>query len=255
MPRRETAMTVIAIGQGGWVYADNRAVGYLDENGANQLIASRSTVERALVEERVEIVAPGPEGAPGAVHFRTEQDEDKATIKNLDIQIPFLNDGIGFAYRWYRVAGGPNAAPSLKTFIENPDEPNRTDLQALDRGYTDFNYELIYEPYRQCPVDDNVWTDEVIDYDTGGWWLRTMTPDGGVLGDMSRSDQAPLLTLQKWAKVFRDRGVTSAMYVGAMLGVGSYNPGQDSYVQRFEITSDGFETSRTFHFGGPAPTP
>ncbi|MHC4830097.1 MAG: hypothetical protein ACYTFT_07040, partial [Planctomycetota bacterium] len=191
----------------GWEFADNRAAGYVDVNENNQLLSDRSTLERELIEARVHLVRPAPENRRGAIRFATWQNEDKATIKNESVLDHVFNPGVAYRYRWYRKAGGPLAAPALKLFILSPGEERRTDAQAAARGYTHFNYELVYEPYHQGPVADFVWTEEQIDYDNGRFWLVvSMTPGGGLLNEVPRG-QSTLLTLREWAEVFRTAGL------------------------------------------------
>jgi hypothetical protein len=235
---------------GGWHYADCRADGFVDPNGSDQLVWTRSGKERSLIRKRVRVVRNAPEDARGALRFRTWTKPDRAGVINRLLQESLYNPGLAFRYEFYRVSGGPAAAPAFELFIDTG-EPKPSDPVSLDKGYGFLNLKLIYEAYRQAPVVDGQWNEQFVDYTNGEFWLREVTPGGGALAEYSNSNQQPQLTLQEWAAIFEGLGVPADI-VGVGMGVGTYNPNQHSYVRYFATSGDAGTSWCEWWFGaGP----
>jgi hypothetical protein len=229
-----TSIVVDEFGVGGWSSGDTRAGGYTDINGGNQLILGRARTDNLLLLEDTLIVprlnfAIVPSIAPmrpGGARFTTEGNADKATLDLRDWDFPF-EGSLTFEYAWYRVAGGVGvvAAPALKLGIDTS-EVNPAGPSAEDKYETAGDKILVYEPYHQHVTLDDTWTTEMINSTEGRFWLVNLTAVGSALPP---TNQADLRTLQEWQTEFSSAGETG-LITSLQLGVGSGNPGLDSYV-------------------------
>jgi hypothetical protein len=177
----------------------------------------------------------------GAAHLTTSpSNSDKAvvgTYNNFGLASSVLTD-IDLSYSYYKVAGGTAAAaPAIKL-----------EIQAL--GGSGDNYgQLIYEPYWNGgnPAVDS-WTSVAIDENTGsvsdstgGWWWS-----GGF--EISNSAGGPpLRSLAEWAAAFgSDADFANAYVTGLLVGIGTYNPGEDSYFDAVSITTSTIDKTYDF---------
>jgi hypothetical protein len=254
-------VTVRGLGDAGWDSGDTRAAGYLNNNNPpdNQLMRGRpradnpTLLEDTLINERLSFGSPpiaAPVG-PGALRFTTPENGDKATVDRRDFDVTLSDPDLGFNYAWLRVSdGSPTAAaPALKLIIDTS-EPNPTDDTAADRGETVGDKILVYEPYLQSTTLDDTWTIESPDRSQGWWWLVNLTSTGSTL---PATNEADLRTLADWSTTFDTSGLgLDANIVSVQIGIGSGNPGLDSFVDSFEFTSSPGTTQ--WNFGVPEPT-
>ncbi len=144
------------------------------------------------------------------------------------------------SYEHYNAGMNAAAAPSLKLVLWRPNTPS---------GYDGYG-ELIYEPYWQGggnPVHDQ-WLTENITGESGAWWTT------GVFGQPGSAGGPPVRTLSEWLGLFStgDTGydASTTIVTQIYMGVGSYNPGVDSFFDNLSINVPDF--SETYDFETPA---
>lgn len=254
------AVDVQALGDAAWDSGDTRAAGYLNNNNPpdNQLIPGRvradnpSLLEDTLIAPRLNFGTPAiaPPVGPGALHLVTDQSADKATLDKRGLDTPLADPFLSFDYAWLRVGDATStvAAPALKLIIDT-DEVNPAGDTAQDRGETQGDKILVYEPYHQATTLDDIWTPESITPTEGKWWLVNL--DGG--SAMPPTNQADLRTLADWATAFDFSGLgLNTKIVSIQIGIGSGNPELDTYVDHLQMSSGDGTTQ--WNFGVPEPT-
>jgi hypothetical protein len=194
----------------------------------------------------LENTAPLPVGA--ALVTTGMDNADKAEIG--------LNDAFGtpnnilssfsMSYRYFKatVSGGnAAAAPSVKIAFWNA----AYDVVDGQDGFV----QLVYEPYANLgsnPTPD-VWTLASIDENTGVFWAT------GGFGQASSAGGPPYRTLAEWKTVFASEFGDAEMTQIA-IGVGTYNQGQEGYIDQVEIShSSGGGYSGSFDFDMVPPVP
>ncbi len=132
---------------------------------------------------------------------------------------------LNISYRYFKatVAGGAAAAaPSLKIAFWN------AAYNAVP-GQDGF-VQLIYEPYINLgsnPTPD-VWSQVSVDENTGVFWAT------GGFGQASSAGGPPYRTLAQWKSLFASE-FGAAQMVQVAIGVGTYNQGQQGYVDQVVI--------------------
>jgi hypothetical protein len=163
-----------------------------------------------------------------------------STWANFGLASDVLNS-ISLSYDFYKTAGPvPAPAPSLK-------------LTILSTTGTGDNFgTLIYEPYWNTlgSVPTDAWTTVAIDQNTGsgttafgGWWWN----GGFQIGNGGGGP--PMRSLAEWAAAFALADPTdfgNASVVGLTVGIGSYNPSQDTYFDSVSITTGSI--NKTYDF-------
>jgi len=179
--------------------------------------------------------------ARGSLHLQTRDGftADKATLDRrvwstgAGCDVSPVGDLLGgiadLAYTWHVRHDGAFtfAAPALKLLIDTSEANGSSTAHFEDIG----DKILVYEPYLQSGalMTEDVWTTEHISRTTGRWWLVDLTPGGSPsLGGISAAD---LRTLEDWSAVL---SALSPLVGSLQLGIGSYNPGLDSWVDRLE---------------------
>jgi hypothetical protein len=183
----------------------------------------------------------GPAGAPlgsGSLRlFTTASGTDKATLDKRSTNLGSL-DGFVAQYSWYRSSGGPAPAPALKLGIDTGDT-NPSSPTAIARGESRFDKILVYEPYLNPlgrVLNDNQWTTETITQSGGKWWLVDL--DGNIAGGYGGG--GPYQTLSEWlSDPHYGATLGGGIIKSIQLGVGSGNPGHESFVDNlaYSITS------------------
>jgi hypothetical protein len=241
---------ITALGQQGWDSGDTRAAGYLDVHGDTQVVSGRTTMEDALIADRITFTAaPGsPPLGNGALRLTIDGSDDKATLAVSDWSDPFAAD-VTFEYAWFVVGDATPtvAAPAIKILIDTTEANSTSDL-SVDRGEDGFDKILVYEPYFNGPKMDDTWTEEIITPATGRWWLVNLNPTSGLppggVGD--------LRTLDQWVVDFAAAGLGGATMGSLQIGVGSGNPAQESYVDYLIYSNTGQGLTTTWDFDAPA---
>jgi hypothetical protein len=194
----------------------------------------------------LENTAPLPVGA--ALVTTGMDNADKAEIGLTDAFGTPNNilSSFSMSYRYFKatVSGGNDAAaPSVKIAFWN------AAYDAVD-GQDGF-VQLVYEPYANLgsnPTPD-VWTLASIDENTGVFWAT------GGFGQASSAGGPPYRTLAEWKTVFASEFGDAEMTPIA-IGVGTYNQGQEGYIDQVEIShSSGGGYSGSFDFDMVPPVP
>ena len=151
------------------------------------------------------------------------------------------------SYSFYKenVPGGnTSAAPAIKLAFFN---------QATADAGNDGFVTLVYEPYfnGNNPVTTGVWTDVLIDLDNGLFWQT------GGFGQAGTQDTR--LTLGTWLTTF-DADFQDANMTVLSVGVGSFNQGQEGYVDNVRLSyqtagTPGFDKTYNFEAATAVPEP
>jgi len=200
--------------------------------------------------------AQAPLASPGtqALRQQTVTSSSKAQIGYL----PTGGYGSGITtfsleYTWH--ATNLADSPSFKLLIDTSDT-NLSSTTANDRGENLFDKILVFEPYEPLNgqnIEDE-WVTTQIDLNTGTWWVVDLdgsaAANTGIGGDRR--------TLADWYNTSGSSSVAAELstgtIVGVQLGLGSGNPGVDSYVDELDYTIN--STSESFNFGvGVVPEP
>jgi len=255
-PSAVLAATVLVaeLGDAAWDSGDTRVAGYLDLHGDMQVVSGRTTIEDALIADRISFTAsPGnPPLGNGALSLTTYAADDKATLVLTDWSEPFGSD-VTLEYAWFVASDGvpTAAAPAIKIGIDTTDSNSMSNI-SVDRGEDGFDKILVYEPYFNGPKIDDVWTPEIITPTDGLWWLVNLDPASGLLP----GGVGDLRTLDQWAIEFTAAGLAGATMTSLQVGVGAGNPAKESYVDFLIYSNAGEGMSTTWDFDAPAiPVP